>query len=72
MQCILPNCSVHDVLQASMPTGCIAQTVWNVKFGLRPDSHIVDDDVFYYDLDTRPSSRCFRHQARISVWRGHE
>lgn len=35
-----------------LTAGCIAQSVWNVKYGLPPEYGIIDYDVFYFDPDT--------------------
>ena len=38
-------------VEAWLVSGCLAQTVWNVRLGRPPQSHIADYDVIYCDPD---------------------
>jgi hypothetical protein len=35
-----------------LTSGCIAQSVWNAKYGFPPDHGIIDYDLIYFDPDT--------------------
>ncbi|HEY7979505.1 MAG TPA: nucleotidyltransferase family protein, partial [Rhizomicrobium sp.] len=45
----LPSLGLRDCWLVS---GALFQTVWNTRTGQRPDLHIKDYDVFYFDPDT--------------------
>ena len=45
----LPSLGLPDCWLVS---GALFQTVWNMRTGQRPDLHIKDYDVFYFDPDT--------------------
>jgi uncharacterized protein len=34
-----------------LTAGCVAQSVWNVKYGMPPEHGIVDYDLFYFEPD---------------------
>jgi uncharacterized protein len=38
-----------DLPDCHLVAGCLSQTVWNCLSGMRPDTEVVDYDVFYYD-----------------------
>src|SRR5689334_4019711 len=52
------NAALMDVLRATalpdawIVSGCLVQTVWNVRTGRAVDHGILDYDVFYFDPDT--------------------
>ncbi|MGJ4890588.1 nucleotidyltransferase family protein [Bradyrhizobium sp. HKCCYLRH3099] len=52
------NAAIMDVLRATalpdawLVSGCLVQTVWNVRTGRTVDHGILDYDVFYFDPDT--------------------
>jgi len=52
------NAAIIDVLRAAalpdawIVSGCLVQTVWNVRSGRPVDHGILDYDVFYFDPDT--------------------
>ncbi|MGY3449707.1 nucleotidyltransferase family protein [Bradyrhizobium sp. USDA 4353] len=52
------NAAIIDVLRATalpdawLVSGCLVQTVWNVRSGRPVDHGILDYDVFYFDPDT--------------------
>jgi hypothetical protein len=46
---LLERLSGLDLRECHLVAGCLFQTVWNCLSGNRPDEHIVDYDVFYYD-----------------------
>lgn len=35
-----------------LTAGCLAQTIWNMRAGRKPDADITDYDLFYFDPDT--------------------
>ena len=43
--------SRHALPDAWIVSGCLAQTVWNVRTGRAVDYGIADYDVFYFDSD---------------------
>jgi hypothetical protein len=45
----LPSLGLRDCWLVS---GALFQTVWNTRTGQRPDLHIKDYDIFYFDPDT--------------------
>jgi hypothetical protein len=45
----LPSLNLPDCWLVS---GALFQTVWNTRTGQRPDLHIKDYDIFYFDPDT--------------------
>jgi uncharacterized protein len=38
-----------ELPQGTLTAGCLAQTVWNLKVGNKPDWAIKDYDIFYFD-----------------------
>jgi len=78
--------TLHDLAlpDAWIVSGCLVQTVWNVRTGRAVDYGINDYDVFYFDPDTsweaedaviRRLSAVFadvkveaRNQARVHLW----
>ncbi len=46
---ILNRWDALDLPDAWLVAGCLFQTVWNLHTGDRPDRHIRDYDLFYYD-----------------------
>jgi uncharacterized protein len=46
---VLRKTALHD---AWIVSGCLVQTVWNVRSGRPVDHGILDYDVFYFDRDT--------------------
>lgn len=45
--------------------GCLFQTVWNLRSGLRPESQIKDYDLFYFDDGDLSTESERRVQARV-------
>jgi hypothetical protein len=46
---ILSRWHLLDLPGSWLVAGCLFQTVWNVRAGLRPESGIKDYDIFYFD-----------------------
>lgn len=56
-QLSLPNCYVC--------AGCIAQTVWNRRFGFSPEYGIDDIDIIYYDIGDMTKEGETETEARV-------
>lgn len=46
---ILSRWDLLDLPSSWLVAGCLFQTVWNIKGGLKPESGIKDYDIFYFD-----------------------
>lgn len=51
--------------QAWLVAGCLAQTVWNQRFGLPPGHGIADIDVVYFDARDLSAAAEAAHEARL-------
>lgn len=54
-----------DLPECWLVAGCLAQTVWNHRFGLPPGNGISDIDLVYFDPDDLSEAKEQRHAKRV-------